>query len=83
MCKKATCPTCRKSHYVEAASSVLVCHVADKLSYTTEKVTWWGCGNHVSMVMDSYPKDQWCSCTPTVEADGKEYPPMGKQADSL
>lgn len=34
------------------------------------------------MVMDTYPPDQWCTCTPKTEVDGTEYPPMGKVADS-
>lgn len=48
-----------------------------------EKSTWWGCGSHVPMVMDSIDESERCSCTPKVEKDGKEYPPMGKTADWL
>lgn len=46
-----------------------------------EKSTWWGCGSHVPMVMDSIDESERCTCTPKVEKDGKKYPPMGKTAD--
>ncbi|KAF8427442.1 hypothetical protein EV426DRAFT_529792 [Tirmania nivea] len=36
--------------------------------------TWIGCGLHISSVMESIPKDQWCSCA---KPDGSEYPPKG------
>ncbi|KIN04685.1 hypothetical protein OIDMADRAFT_96282, partial [Oidiodendron maius Zn] len=42
---------------------------------TCSKTTWQGCGNHVQNVMDNVAKDQWCSCTPQVEKEGKKYPP--------
>ncbi|KAE9977449.1 hypothetical protein EG328_002035 [Venturia inaequalis] len=48
---------------------------------TCQKSTWWGCGSHVPMVMDSIDESERCTCTPKVEKDGKEYPPMGKTAD--
>jgi hypothetical protein len=41
----------------------------------TEKATWWGCGNHISSVMDSIPEEERCTCGPKVEFQGKEYPP--------
>ncbi|PKY01087.1 hypothetical protein P168DRAFT_292972 [Aspergillus campestris IBT 28561] len=44
------------------------------------KATWWGCGNHIPTVMDSIPSEEWCTCAPKVEREGKEYPP---KADSL
>lgn len=44
-----------------------------------EKSTWWGCGSHVPMVMDSIPEDERCTCDPKIERDGKQYPPMAKQ----
>ncbi|KIW05579.1 uncharacterized protein PV09_03454 [Verruconis gallopava] len=43
--------------------------------------TWWGCGNHVPMVMDKVEESDRCKCEPKVEKDGKKYPPMGKTAD--
>ncbi|OCL11551.1 hypothetical protein AOQ84DRAFT_286989 [Glonium stellatum] len=46
-----------------------------------QKTTWWGCGSHVPMVMTKIPEDEWCTCTPKVEKEGKQYPPMGKVAD--
>lgn len=41
----------------------------------TEKATWWGCGKHIPSVLDSVPKDELCTCQPTVEVEGKTYPP--------
>ena len=46
-----------------------------------EKSTWWGCGQHVPMVMDTVAKESWCTCEPKVEREGVGYPPMGKRAD--
>jgi len=31
----------------------------------------------VPAVMDKYDQSEWCTCLPTVEKNGKEYPPMG------
>ncbi|KAJ5090588.1 hypothetical protein N7532_009272 [Penicillium argentinense] len=42
---------------------------------TCNKTTWWGCGSHIPSVMDAIPADQWCSCEPQVEKEGKKYPP--------
>ncbi|KAF2218195.1 hypothetical protein BDZ85DRAFT_270810 [Elsinoe ampelina] len=44
---------------------------------TCNKKSWWGCGSHIPMVMDSIPKEEWCGCDPKVEKEGTEYPPMG------
>ncbi|EON65531.1 hypothetical protein W97_04769 [Coniosporium apollinis CBS 100218] len=48
---------------------------------TCHKATWWGCGNHVPMVMDKVSESDRCTCDPKVEKGGKMYPPMGKKAD--
>jgi hypothetical protein len=32
--------------------------------------------------MDKHPKDKWCTCSPKVEKDGVEYPPMAAKATS-
>ncbi|CAI6095665.1 unnamed protein product [Clonostachys chloroleuca] len=45
---------------------------------TCKKATWWGCGSHVPMVMDTIPEEERCTCEPKVEKGGKEYPPMAK-----
>ncbi|OAA79721.1 hypothetical protein LEL_03207 [Akanthomyces lecanii RCEF 1005] len=45
---------------------------------TCKKSTWWGCGSHVPMVMDTIPEEERCACEPKVERDGKQYPPMAK-----
>ncbi|KAH8676570.1 hypothetical protein BGZ60DRAFT_446917 [Tricladium varicosporioides] len=55
-----------------------MCHKAT--CPTCEKTSWWGCGNHVPGVMDPIPEAERCTCTPKVEKDGKEYPPMVKKA---
>lgn len=49
-----------------------------KLTFCAEKKTWFGCGQHVPMVMDKIPSPQWCQCEPKVEKEGTNYPPMGK-----
>jgi len=37
-----------------------------------DKKTWWGCGNHVPMVMDKIPESEWCDCEEgKVEKEGK------------
>lgn len=35
---------------------------------------WTGCGNHVPSVMDSTPKEDWCTCEP-VDGEQSDYPP--------
>ncbi|CAE6999546.1 hypothetical protein P3342_001049 [Pyrenophora teres f. teres] len=42
-----------------------------------QKTTWWGCGKHITSVMESVPLEQWCTCAPRVEQQGQEYPPKG------
>ncbi|BCR87790.1 uncharacterized protein ACHE_40354A [Aspergillus chevalieri] len=42
------------------------------------KTTWWGCGNHIPSVMDAVSQDEWCTCTPQVEREGKAYPPKAE-----
>ena len=34
------------------------------------------------MVMDGIPEDKWCTCKPTVEVNGKTYPPKQGQGKS-
>lgn len=36
---------------------------------------------HVPTVMDKLPKEDWCTCEPKVEKEGREYPPMAPKAD--
>ncbi|KAM5496601.1 Transcriptional regulator of nonfermentable carbon utilization [Microsporum canis] len=38
--------------------------------------TWKGCGLHVPGVLDSVPKEEWCTCVPKKTVNDKEYPPM-------
>ncbi|KAI0009110.1 peptidase [Xylariaceae sp. FL0662B] len=42
------------------------------------KTTWFGCGNHIPAVLDNIPTEEWCTCEPKVEVNGKEYPPKNK-----
>ncbi|KAF6220715.1 hypothetical protein HO133_003148 [Letharia lupina] len=51
------------------------------LSGGKEKSSWWGCGQHVPMVMDKLPQESWCTCEPKVEKEGTRYPPMAPKAD--
>ncbi|KAL2357744.1 hypothetical protein BJ546DRAFT_834914 [Cryomyces antarcticus] len=46
---------------------------------TCKKATWWGCGNHVPMVMDPIPEEERCTCEPKIEKEGNKYPPKGPQ----
>jgi hypothetical protein len=46
-------------------------------SHFPDRATWIGCGFHVPSVMDSIPKEKWCTCEPKVEKKGQMYPPMG------
>ncbi|KAI1339612.1 hypothetical protein F5Y15DRAFT_383224 [Xylariaceae sp. FL0016] len=39
------------------------------------KTTWWGCGQHIPGVLDQISSDEWCTCEPKVEFNGKKYPP--------
>jgi hypothetical protein len=42
---------------------------------TCGKTTWMGCGSHIARAMKPVPKDEWCTCLPTVTFEGAEYPP--------
>lgn len=60
-----------------------VCHLPQVLflsiaDISLDKTTWWGCGKHVAGVMESVPKEQWCTCAP----QGNQYPPMGTLASA-
>ncbi|KAI5465975.1 hypothetical protein BGZ63DRAFT_420502 [Mariannaea sp. PMI_226] len=43
---------------------------------TCKKTSWWGCGAHVQMVLDSIPEEELCVCEPKIDVHGKAYPPM-------
>ncbi|ORY62270.1 uncharacterized protein BCR38DRAFT_486543 [Pseudomassariella vexata] len=43
------------------------------------KSTWFGCGKHIPSVLDQLPVENWCTCEPKFEVDGKKYPPKVKQ----
>jgi hypothetical protein len=34
--------------------------------FQTEKITWWGCGNHVPSVMDSILDEERCTVSPSL-----------------
>ncbi|EGS20622.1 uncharacterized protein CTHT_0024560 [Thermochaetoides thermophila DSM 1495] len=40
------------------------------------KTTWRGCGGHIANVFANVAEDQWCTCEPKVEVNGKQYPPQ-------
>lgn len=64
-------------HHLPHANSKLQ---AQQANTHTDKATWWGCGQHVPMVMDSIPENERCGCEPKVEKEGKQYPPKAAQA---
>ncbi|PVH21640.1 ubiquitin-like protein SMT3 [Candidozyma haemuli] len=37
--------------------------------------SWTGCGSHVSNVMDSSSREDWCTCEPIDDAQEHGYPP--------
>lgn len=67
---------CRTSH-------ASVTHLHWLISFQVDKASWWGCGQHISNVMDSIPEDKWCDCKPKVKRNGIQYPPMATKADWL
>lgn len=69
MCKKATCGTCSKKTPLTTKKHTLKPPLLDKTS-------WWGCGSHISSVLDSVPAAERCECEPKVEVGGTSYPPM-------
>ncbi|KAH8890919.1 hypothetical protein GQ53DRAFT_824152 [Thozetella sp. PMI_491] len=45
---------------------------------TCSKKTWAGCGMHIPSAMAGVPEDQWCTCEPKKDVNGKAYPPAAK-----
>ncbi|KAK5023986.1 hypothetical protein LTR16_012346, partial [Cryomyces antarcticus] len=78
MCKKSSCDTCSMppSNTPPAHAFFSSPPSAD---LPKEKATWWGCGNHVPMVMDPIPEEERCTCEPKIEKEGNKYPPKGPQ----
>lgn len=46
----------------------------------TAKKSWRGCGKHIPNALSGVPEDEWCTCEPKVEVDGKPYPPAARVA---
>ena len=46
----------------------------------TAKKSWRGCGKHIPSALAGVPEDDWCTCEPRVEADGKSYPHAARVA---
>jgi hypothetical protein len=70
MCQKATCIKCSTSSVSQdgtGRATNIEC---------TEKQSWWGCGNHVPIVLDRVPAARRCSCEPAITREGKTYPHM-------
>jgi hypothetical protein len=80
MCLQATCPSCRT--YPILYSPFLFGFTGPFL-LQVEKMTWWGCGKHISDILGVIPQDDWCTCEPKVELLGKLYPHMAPKADRL
>ena len=47
------------------------------------KKAWRGCGSHIPSVFANVPEDEWCTCEPKTEVDGKRYPPQAKMSLGL
>lgn len=79
MCMKQTCPTCGKCLrlYLYPSRCDTSMSVTDLF---IAKQSWFGCGSHISRVMDAVPEAEWCQCAPKVTVDGKEYPPKAGTA---
>lgn len=71
MCFGATCPTCCTSHLRPPTLPKLT-------PPRPAKQSWRGCGSHLPTVFANVPEDQWCTCEPKYEVNGKEYPPAAK-----
>lgn len=77
-------PTTKRSQCARRLPATpAVCHIPQVLclsiaNISLDKTTWWGCGKHVAGVMESVPKEQWCTCAP----QGNQYPPMGTIASA-
>lgn len=72
MCMGTICQTCSKAHSIPRNGQ------RPSLTANTDKQAWFGCGNHVASVFANVPEDDWCTCEPKVEKDGKQYPPQAK-----
>jgi len=81
MCQKAVCDTCGE-----------YCFINSPLERTSSPGgtdsaaagnSWWGCGKHVTTVLEATPSSKWCTCDPRIERGGKQYPPMAKQPGAI
>jgi hypothetical protein len=76
MCMKAHCSICSKLWRYRPRDWGVI-------DLKPDKITWWGCGNHIPSVMDSVPQTERCTCEPQVDKEGKKYPPKAAKADWL
>lgn len=37
--------------------------------------SWTGCGEHIGLVMDTTPRENWCKCSSFDDDDDTKYPP--------
>lgn len=37
--------------------------------------SWTGCGAHISSVMDTTDREDWCTCSPIDDSTDTKYPP--------
>ncbi|KAF3769678.1 hypothetical protein M406DRAFT_247507 [Cryphonectria parasitica EP155] len=44
------------------------------------KKSWRGCGRHIPSAMSGVPEEEWCTCEPRVELEGKSYPKAARVA---
>jgi len=79
MCMKQTCPTCCKL-YRRQPSRLPTRLLKSSTNPIAAKASWFGCGLHISRVMDVIPEAEWCQCAPKVTVDDKQYPPKAGTA---
>ena len=69
MCRKSTCETCRTYPLPQSHRT----HTDTPL----DKVTWWGCGNHIAGVMDNVPQNEWYICLSCIQKTFAEKNAVG------
>ncbi|KAK6519275.1 hypothetical protein TWF281_003111 [Arthrobotrys megalospora] len=94
MCRSATCNTCNGKtwfgtyhpptlHLGPPTNKLLLvgpCSVEVIIILIGNEI---GCGLHKSSILDTVPKEEWCTCEKKPGDTQDEYPPMGSMPSSL